>query len=132
MQTRSRSGALLTEFIVVVLIFTLCASVLVQLFSLSVGLGDKAGLKTDALNEAQNTADRLYASEAPEALLLEAGFVSEDGVYRREYDGYALVATLDAQPREAGTLQIYTVTALQGEDVLFSLPVTCYRGDPDA
>ena len=132
MQTRSRSGALLTELIIVVLIFTLCASVLVQLFSFSVGLGGKAGARDNALNSAQNAAELLSAGGNPEEALLLLGFTKEDGVYRLKTDAYSLEAEFREEPREAGTMLIYSVRALRGEETLFTLPGKSYRGGEDA
>lgn len=132
METRSRSGALLTELIIVVLIFTLCASVLIQLFYFSVGLGNKAAARDAALNAAQNTAEQLNASVAPEETLLGLGFVGADGKYVLQADTYRLEASLEEEPREAGTMLVYTVSGLREEEVLFTLPGKSYRGGEDA
>lgn len=132
MQTRSRSGALLTELIVVVLVFTLCASVLVQLFSVSVGLGRKAGASNEALNAAENAAELLSESDSPEQALLSLGFTARDGAYLLETDAYSLEAEYHEEPREAGTMLVWSIKATRGADVLFTLPGKSYRGAEDA
>ena len=132
MKKRSGSGALLTELIIVVLIFTLCASVLVQLFSVSVSVGQKAGARNGALNAAENTAELLSASEHPEEALLSLGFSESNGVYRLETEEYSLEAEFHEEPREAGTMLVWSVRADRGEEELFTLPGKKYRGNEDA
>lgn len=132
MQTRSRSGALLTELIIVVLIFTLCASVLIQLFYFSVALGSKAGARDEALTAARNAAEVLSVSASPEEALLSLGFTKEDGKYVLTAAEYRLEAELTEEKREAGTMLVYTVTGLKEEETLFTLPGKSYRGEADA
>lgn len=132
MQTKSRSGALLTELIIVVLIFTLCASVLIQLFYFSVGLGNKAAARDAALNAAQNAAELITVSASVEEALLKLGFKAENGKYVLNTEEYRLEAEFNEEPREKGTMLDYTVTGLREDETLFTLPGKSYRGEEDA
>ena len=132
MRKHNGSRALLTELIVVVLIFMLCASVLIRLFSYSAGLGHTAGARDAALNAAQNAAERIAASSDPAAALTELGYGEENGSWFLETEGCRLEVSLTEEPREAGTMLVYTVTALKDVETLFTLPGKTYRGEPDA
>ena len=132
MQTRSRSGALLTELIIVVLIFTLCASVLVQLFSFSVGLGNKAAVRDEALSAAENAAELIMSADSPADALLLLGYTEEEGVYRLTGSTYTLEAQFSEEAREAGTMLVFSVKGFRGEELLFALPGKLYRGGEDA
>ena len=66
MKTHNRSNALLMELLIVILVFMLASTLLMQVFAKVRGLEDRAELTATALAEAQGQADRLYAAEDPE------------------------------------------------------------------
>lgn len=132
MQKRSRTGAVLTELIVVVLIFTLCAAVLIQLFTASVGLSRKAGAQSEALNAAGNAMELLCCGGSPEEALQKLGFTGENGAYTLVTEAYTLRAAYHEEPREKGTMLLYEVEAVRGEESLFTLSGKTYRGQEDA
>lgn len=132
MKKRNGSRALLTELIVVVLIFTLCAGVLVQMFYYSVGLGNTAGARDAALTAAGNAAELLSVTASPEETLGKLGFTPSDGLYVLETEEYRLEAEVKEEEREAGTMLVWSVTALRDGETLFTLPGKSYRGGEDA
>ena len=132
MRAKPKSGALLTEMIVVLLIFTLCATVLVQLFSFALSLSGRAEASTAALSEAQNTADLLYtAADAAQALQNE-GFWEGDGCFYKEEDTYTLRVSVETEPRDGGTMLTGTVEAVYNGETLVSLPLKKYTGGKHA
>ncbi len=135
MKTGNRSNALLVELLIVVMFFMLASTVLLQVFSTAHNQISRAGIRTRALNEAQNVADRLYAARTQEdegAVLAHLGFSSdESGAQALEKDGYTLTVHFDLQAREAGNMRLYTVEAYQTDELLFTLPVARYEeGQP--
>ncbi len=135
MKTGNRSNALLVELLIVVMFFMLASTVLLQVFSTAHNQISRAGIRTRALNEAQNVADRLYAARTQEdegAVLAHLGYSSdESGTQALEKDGYTLTVHFDSQAREAGNMRLYTVEAYQADELLFTLPVARYEeGQP--
>ena len=132
---KNRSNALLVELLIVVMFFMLASTVLLQVFSTAHNQISRAGIRTRALNEAQNVADRLYAARTQDdegAALADFGFTSdESGAQALEKDGYTLTVRFDSQAREAGNMRLYTVEAYQTDELLFTLPVARYEeGQP--
>ena len=74
MKSGSRSNALLVELLIVVMFFMLSSTVLLELYATSRNQSARAGALTQALNEAQNVADRLYTAQDADAALAEMGF----------------------------------------------------------
>ena len=77
--------ALLVELLIVVLFFMLAATVLLQVFTGASDQGTRAGKTTQALNAAQNVAERLYsAADAEKALTF---LRSAEGIVVEEVQG---------------------------------------------
>jgi len=132
MKTNNRSNALLVELLIVVMFFMLSATVLLQVFMKARSQSLQAGALDDALNEAQNVADRLYTAPGGEAdtaaLLKEMGFdFDAAGGGFLERDEYKLLVYRNTEDRKAGLMDLYQVQAYQGDQLLFSLPVARYR-----
>jgi len=132
MKTGNHSNALLVELLIVVIFFMLASTVLLQVFTASRSQGQKAGAINDSLVAAQNVADRLYAAgnkeNGPVETLKEMGFQADaaSGWYLENED-YRLLVYLDTEDRPAGWMQKATVTAYQGEETLFTLPVARFE-----
>ena len=127
MKSGSRSNALLVELLIVVMFFMLASTTLLEVYATARNQSAQSGTLTQALNAAQNTADRLYAAQDAEKTLAAMDFVEKDGTWRLSCDGYDLSVTATTEQREAGFLSRYQVQAVQGEKVLVNLPVACYR-----
>ena len=132
MRVKPKSGALLTEMIVVLLIFTLCATVLIQLFSFALSLSGKAEASTAALLEAQNTADLLYTASDAVQTLQKEGFSERDGCFYKEEEAYTLRVAIETELRDSGTMLTGTVEAVRDGEILVSLPLKKYTGGSHA
>lgn len=127
MRKRGQGNALLVELLIVVLFFMLAATVLLRVFAAAHEQGALAQRYNDALSDAQNAADRLYAADDPEAVLREMGFAEENQIWILMRDTYTLEATLAREPMEAGTLRRQEVRAVAGDERLFTLPCSRYE-----
>ncbi len=126
MRRHNRSNALLVELLIVILFFMLSATVLVEVFAASRQLSDKAGQLGEALTEAQNVAEQLYAAEDGKAALGEMRFLPEGELWMLALDGYTLKVIPSIEETGAGQLMNYAVQAVSGEETLFTLPVSRY------
>lgn len=137
----NRSKAILVEILIAVFFFMIAATVLVRVFVTSHRLTVLSGLKTQALSEAQNVADAIYAAEDVDADLRDMGFVLSHGVWTRaaEDGTYTIYVECSETPTETGSLWNGTVRAfdsVSGADTsrsqdreLFALECVRYRGD---
>jgi Tfp pilus assembly protein PilV len=127
MNRTHRGNALLVELLIVVLFFMLASTVLLQLFATARRQGAKAEALTEATSWAQNIADALYAAPDAEEELAASGF-SRDGEHW-VLTGEALTASvaLSREALEAGVLTRYSVSVLDGEEILISLPGVRYE-----
>ena len=116
MKSHNRSNALLVELLIVIMFFMLAATSLLQVFVAAERQSDQSGMMIDALNDAQDVIDRLYAADAPEASLAEMGFSyseSDQAWVRPATDAAAasrVVLNADEQP--AGRLTYFSVSVL--------------------
>ena len=119
MKQHNRGSALLVELIIVTLFFTLAASVLIEMFTAAYTKSRDVTLRTQALTQAQNLAERLYAATSPEETLREEGFAEAEGVWLLSTEGLTFRVSGD----DAGDFRHYTVEALEGETPVITLPV---------
>ena len=85
MKKSNRANVLLMELMAAVLLFALSATVMIRIYAQAYEKSARAGVMDDALCEAQNLAERLYAAggtEGMQALLSGEGFAQEDGLWR--------------------------------------------------
>lgn len=122
-------NALLVEIIMAVLFFALAATVILQGFTAAHDLDNRAEVQTAALNQAQNLAERLYASQDMEKMLAAEQFIAENGVWRLTSEDFTLCVQLESEPAPAGVLQTASVTAICADQILVQLP--CVRYDPE-
>ena len=127
MKSGNRSNALLVELLIVVMFFMLSSTVLLQVFATARSQSALSGKLTEAVNEAQSMADRLYASEDAESLLTEMGCAQEDGLWRLPGEDFDLTVTLDLERRPCGELLRYRVQAVSEGKTLVDLPAARYR-----
>lgn len=117
---------LLVEILIAVLFFALCATVLLRTFVSARECSRRAGVDSVALLEAQDLAERLYASEDQEALLAEDSFAESDGVWLRDAGDYRLEVCLSAEEVPAGELMSATIRALRDDDTIVEIPSLRY------
>ena len=60
------------------------------------------------------------------AVLAEYGFVSEDGGWVLQKDGYLLKVTFREEETASGTLRTYDIAGIEGDKTLLTLPSTRY------
>ena len=127
MKSGSRSNALLVELLIVVMFFMLSSTVLLELYATSRNQSVRAGALTQALNEAQNVADRLYTAKDADAALAEMGFEKAGEIWTKQGEACVLKVTSSAETTGAGTLLRQQVSAVQDDETYFTLPVARYQ-----
>ena len=127
MKSGNRSNALLVELLIVVMFFMLSSTVLLQVFSTARSQSALSGKLTQALNAAQDMADRLYAAADVESALEEMGCSQEEGLWRLPDDGFDLTVDLSFEQQPFGELQRFRVRAVSDGETLVDLPAARYR-----
>lgn len=140
MDSRNRSNVLLVEILIAVLFFMLSATVLVRVFVTARNLTVRAGVETQALADAQNVAEALYAADDPDAALQEMQFKLYHGAWTRANGDYTLYVEGEEKPADAGVSWVGSVRAFyssrnvdrarQEDEELFALPCVRYREVP--
>ena len=104
MKSKNRSNVLLVEILIAVFFFMLSATVLVRVFAAARSMTVRSSACAQALVEAQNVAEALYAADDPDALLETLDFTHSHGVWTRDDGDYALYVNMSTEPAEAGEL----------------------------
>ena len=138
MNKKHTSNLLLVEILIAVLFFMLSAVVLVKVFATARSVTERSAVETEALAEAQNVADTLYAAEDTEAWLSEQGYVLSHGAWSKDYGEYSLYIEAETENTQAGELWKGRVSAFYRrrntgdarptDEELFTLPCTRYKG----
>ena len=121
-----RQSALLVEIIIAVLFFALSATVILDVFATAYQQSAYAAACNEAMAEAQNYAERIYANDSPEEMLSADGFLAEDGVWVRRGTDYLLRVQFMEESMRAGVLREAQITATRGDKVLFTMPCARY------
>ncbi len=127
MKSGSRSNALLVELLIVVMFFMLSSTVLLDLYATSRNQSVRAGVLMIAMNEAQNVADRLYSAEDVEKALADMGFEKQGDDWLRDSDSFGIKVSASTESTPAGTLLRQKVSAVEGDETYFTLPVARYQ-----
>lgn len=127
MKSGNRSNALLVELLIVVMFFMLSSTVLLQVFSTARSQSAMSGKLTQALNEAQSLADRLYAAQDAESVLAEMGGTQEEGLWRLPGEAFDLTVDVSLESQPFGELRRYRVRAVSGGETLVDLPAARYQ-----
>jgi len=137
MGNNNRSNVLLVEILIAVLFFMLSATVLVQVFVTARNLTVRAGVETQALSEAQNVAEAIYAADDVDAMLESMDFRLYHNAWTRPSGDYTIYVEGGEVDAEAGTYWHGSVKAFyqnrnvnqarQEDEELFSLTCTRYR-----
>ena len=126
MKEGSRANALLVELLLVIFFFMISAAVLVQVFA-DAKLKSRTAHATNAtMLEAQNIAEDLYATDDPDAVLAGYGFTKDGDAWILQKDGYLLKVEVREEDSEAGTLRTYSISGIEGDKTLLTLPSTRY------
>ena len=106
MVKHNQLNTLLMEILIVVLFFSLCSTVILDVFVGAHNQRARAGAQADALTAAQSLADRLYAADEREDVLRQSGFFERgDGTWHLSCGAYDLLVTLGEETYSAGTLE---------------------------
>ena len=126
MKQNGRVNALLVELLIVVLFFMLASTTLIEIFGAAKQYSTRAGARNEALMQAQNLAETLYAADAPQDKLAELGFVQGEKGWEKADELYRLAVSCDDEAHDAGILRRMTITALYNGEALFALPADRY------
>lgn len=121
MKQIDKTRPILTELVIGMLFFLVCAALLLRLFGASYGLVRETGFRNEALNACSDVIDTLFSADDPEAALRELGF-DETGILVTE--DYQLRIEAEAKPLAGCRLFSGTLTAGSAEEDWFSLPVS--------
>ena len=106
------------------------STVLIQLFANARHMSLKAKAATNAIAEAQNCAENLYAADDPEAWLGEYGFRKEtEKHWAYDADGYTLYVTDVMEENEkidSGVIRTFNISAVGDGKDLFTIPSSRY------
>lgn len=128
MNRRYRGSVVLVELIIVILFFALSQVVVLQVFAAAQEKTTANAARSTAVLAVQDTMECLSVSDDAEGTLLRLGYERDGEVYRRtEAHGVTLTATLNRLTQPAGVLTQVTVTAVRGEEELFSFPSLHYQ-----
>ena len=119
-------NTLLVEIMIAVFFFACSSTVVLRTFVVTRNQSREAGIYDTALMEAQNIADRLYASADYEVVLEQAGFTQDGQSWTLAQENYALRVTTEEEPTAAGVLLTAEVSAMHGDEALLTLPCVRY------
>ena len=137
MKKHSAANVLLIELLTVILFFMLGSVILIQVFGKSHELSVRSRIEIDALNDAQNVADSLYAARDPEECLTRLGFTGtgEAGAQGTGAEEAASGETGTGEEREwllikeDYTVRVRCSTLPAGSGTLLQMEVACVRED---
>ena len=114
--------ALLMEILIAVLFFALASTVILNTFATAHSQSRLAGITADALVQAQNLTEQLYAQQpgGEEEFLAEQGFVPDGEGWTLDCGDYVLIVTADDGFSAA------EMRAVSGESELLRLPYAKY------
>ncbi len=137
MKNRNRSNVLLVEILFAVLFFMLSATVIVNVFGASRNMTVRSGVASRAVQEAQNVAEAIYATDDVEQLMQDMGFSSAHGTWLKDSGDYSLFVSGGTQSTGVGEIWKGSVSAFYNlrnpddtrpeNEQLFELPCARYR-----
>lgn len=126
MKNTSRANTLLVELLLVILCFMFVSMTLVELFGVSKQKSIDAEAISTSVMEAQNVAEELYNTDAPEEKLAELGFETVEDHWALSRDRYSLLVTKGEHETDAGVLRMFYVIALEKDQQVACLPSARY------
>ena len=119
-------NTLLVEIMIAVLFFALSSTVILETFVVTRNQSRLADVYNVALMEAQNIADKLYASDDVEQTLEQAGFTADGDVWTYTEQIYNLRVTVTEEETAAGVLMNAEVSAVHLDEAILTLPCARY------
>lgn len=126
MKQNGRMNALLVELLIVVLFFMMASTTLMEIFGAAKQYSNRAGASTQAMMQAQNMAENLYAAPDQADRLAAWGFAQAEGLWQLDCGSYVLQAACTDEETAAGVLHRTELSALYQGETLFTLPVERY------
>lgn len=117
---------LLTEIMIAVLFFALCATVLMETFATAYRYSTRAGVDSMAMTEAQDLAERLYAAGDRDELLKQSGFVRDESRWVKDGGDYRLEVSMGAEDMPVGMLDTVAIRAFREDALIVELPGARY------
>ena len=119
-------NTLLVEIMIAVLFFALSSTVILETFVVTRNQSRLADVYNVALMEAQNIADKIYASGEVEQTLEQAGFTQEGDVWTYTEEVYNLRVVVSEEETDAGVLLSAEVSAVHQDEAILTLPCSRY------
>lgn len=124
-----KGNTLLIELTVAILFFALSQAIVLQVFAHAQQVNRNTQIQHHALVRAKDTAETLAVSDSAEDALLSLGFTADGAGYAvTDPEGYRLTADIHRLTQTMGVLTTVTLTAFQGDVLLFTLPAVRYQG----
>ena len=119
-------NTLLVEIMIAVLFFALSSTVILETFVVTRNQSRLADVYNVALMEAQNIADKIYASDELEQTLEQAGFTQDGDVWTFAEEIYNLRVTVAEEETDAGVLVNAEISAVHQDEAILTLPCSRY------
>ena len=119
-------NTLLVEIMIAVLFFALSSTVVLETFVVTRNQSRLADVYNVALMEAQNIADKIYASDDVEQTLEQAGFTADGDVWTYTEEVYNLRVTVTEEETAAGVLLSAEISAVHQDEAIVTLPCARY------
>ena len=132
MNSKRKPNAMLIELVIVILFFSISAGIILQLFVAAHDRSRQSAMDNEMTLVAEDIAERFAVSTlASEAFFLGDGWTGNTDAYSRTLDLQSgrevqLSVTGTQQETQAGTLDIFTLVAYDGDREIMSLPVSRY------
>lgn len=126
MKQNGRVNALLVELLIVVLMFMLSSTTLMEIFGAAKQFSRRAESRSQALLQVQNMAESLYAAEDIPAALEEMGFAAVDNGWSMTSGECVITVKCDEEAMAGGRLRQVEWTAMLEGEPLFVLPSARY------
>ena len=126
MGKHNQLSTLLVEIIIAVMFFSFSATVILDTFNVTRSQSRQATVYNDALMEAQNIADKLYASGNFEETLQREGFEQSEQGWTLRLEEFDLQVTASQEETAAGVLLSAEVQAYHKGEALVELPCLRY------
>ena len=136
-KNRSKSNVLLVEILIAVLFFMLSATVIVNVFVTARNMTVRSGVESEAIQNAQNVVEAIYAADDIDQLMQGLGFRSAHDSWSKDCGDYTLFVSGGTQSAGYGEIWKGSVSAFYNlrnpdatkpeADELFSLPCARYR-----
>ena len=116
----------MVEIMIAVLFFALSSTIVLETFVVTHNQSRMAGIYDELLMEAQNLADRIYASEDPAEMLRQEGFERNDQGYTHAEQYYVIDISTEREEMIGGRFVDARINVYHNDELLISLPCSRY------